>query len=191
MKNYALKTPMDKNQLDTLTDALVNAMRYNDPSVMYPNVEAAKPNDGVEPEWFYPIYMGTNDFSELTAIHMYAGQETKFEKIGELMLGIGMTEMKHFGKIGEFIHAIGGTIDQGYDNSGVDLGETDEDALRVASEGEKKTIAFYDKLRKRIEEVEETETTKIALQLVAKLRADEVIHLNLLTDKLQKKESWK
>ena len=48
MKNYALKTPMDKNQLDTLTDALVNAMRYNDPSVMYPNVEAAKPNDGVE-----------------------------------------------------------------------------------------------------------------------------------------------
>ena len=45
MKNYALKAPMDKNQLDTLTDALVNAMRYNDPSVMYPNVEAAKPND--------------------------------------------------------------------------------------------------------------------------------------------------
>ena len=61
----------------------------------------------------------------------------------------------------------------------------------LAIEGEKKTIAFYDKLRKRIEEVEETETTKIALQLVAKLRADEVIHLNLLTDKLQKKESWK
>ena len=52
MKDYILKTPMDKNQLDTLTDALVNAMRYNDPSVMYPDVEAAKPNDGVEPEWF-------------------------------------------------------------------------------------------------------------------------------------------
>ena len=62
MKDYALKKPIDKNQLDNLTDALVNAMRYNDPSVIYPDVEAAKPNDGVEPEWFYPIYMGTNDF---------------------------------------------------------------------------------------------------------------------------------
>ena len=122
---------------------------------------------------------------------MYAGQETKFEKIGELMLGIGMTEMKHFGKIGEFIHAIGGTIDQGYDNSGVDLGETDEDALNVAIDGEKKTIAFYDKLQNKIEKVAETETTKIALQLIAKLRADEVVHLNLLTNKLQNKESWK
>ena len=35
---------------------------------------------------FYPINNGQNDFSELTAIHMYTTQEATFENIGELML---------------------------------------------------------------------------------------------------------
>ena len=182
---YLLKKPLSKNQLDDLTDGLVNAMRYSDSSVIYPaDLEDAKPDDGVNPEWFMPIYNGTNSFSELSAIHMYVTQETKFEEIGELMLGIGMTEMKHFGKIGEFIHAIGGEVDRTYSNEESEVGEDIHEAIALAISGEEKTIEFYDKLSTKISKVEETNTTRIALQLIAKLRADEVVHLKLLKERI-------
>lgn len=122
MKNFAIKKPLSKNQLDDLTNGLVNAMRYSDPNVEYPSYDKAKQDDGVMAEWFYPIFNGTNDFSELTAIHMYTTQEATFEDVGELLLGIALTE---------------------------------------------------------------TETIKIALQLLAKLLADEVVHLKLLKEQLK------
>ena len=181
-----LKKPLTKNQLDDMTTAMVNAMKYADSGVLYPDVEKAKKNDGVEPDWFYPIFNGSNEFSELSAIHMYTGQESKFEDIGELMLGIGMTEMKHYGKLSEFILAIGGSIEQGYDNSEVELGANKEDALKVAIRGEEKTIEFYEGVQKKISKLKTTETTDIALQLLAKLIADERVHLDLLTNELTK-----
>ena len=86
MKSFALKKPLTKNQVDDLTEALVNTMRYSDPNVEYPSFDKAKSDDGVIAEWFYPIFNGTNDFSELTAIHMYVTQEATFEEVGELLL---------------------------------------------------------------------------------------------------------
>lgn len=181
-----LKKPLSQNTIDNLTDALVDAMRYSDPSVIYPDLDKAKPDDGVVAEWFYPIYNGSNDFSELTAILMYTGQETKFEEIGELMLGIGLTEMKHLAKIGDFIRVLGGNIEQRYTNTGVVLGNTIKEAINVAIEAEVKTIEFYNSLSVKIQRVKPTTTTEIALQLISKLKADEEVHKKLLEDALGK-----
>lgn len=181
-----LKKPLSQNTIDNLTDALVDAMRYSDPSVIYPDLDKAKPDDGVVAEWFYPIYNGSNDFSELTAILMYTGQETKFEEIGELMLGIGLTEMKHLAKIGDFIRVLGGNIEQRYTNTSVVLGNTIKEAINVAIEAEVKTIEFYNSLSVKIQRVKPTTTTEIALQLISKLKADEEVHKKLLEDALGK-----
>ena len=44
MKNFAIKKPLSKNQLDDLTDGLVNAMRYSNPEYEYPSFDKAKPD---------------------------------------------------------------------------------------------------------------------------------------------------
>ena len=185
MKNFAIKKPLTKNQVDDLTDALVNVMRYSDPTVEYPSFDKAKSDDGVIAEWLYPIFNGTNDFSELTAIHMYTTQEATFDEIGELLLGIAITEMKHYDKLADFIRKIGGKIDQKFNNSGVTIGKTSDEALRLAIGAEEKTIDFYEKLEEKLLKLDETTTIKIALQLLAKLLADEVVHLKLLKEKLK------
>ena len=99
------------------------------------------------------------------------------------MLGIGLTEMKHYGKLGEFIRAIGGDITDAYNSEESVIGSTPEGAIDQALKGEKETIEFYDNLSDKISKVEETETTRIALQLISKLRADEVVHVKLLNQR--------
>lgn len=65
MKDFAKMKPLSKNQLDDLTDGLVNAMRYSDPNVEYPEYTGVKPDDGVPAEWFYGIHNGVTDFQNL------------------------------------------------------------------------------------------------------------------------------
>lgn len=185
MKSFALKKPLSKNQVNDLTEALVNTMRYSDPNVEYPSFDKAKNDDGVIAEWFYPIFNGTNDFSELTAIHMYVTQEATFEEVGELLLGIALTEMKHYDKLADFIRKIGGKIDQHFNNSGVMIGKTSEEAIKIAVTAEEKTIDFYEKLQEKLIKLEETTTIRIAMQLIAKLLADEVVHLKLLKGQIK------
>ena len=181
---------VNTNTLENLTDSLVQSLRFNDPTVDYPEVEKAKEDDGVIAEWFYPIYAESNDFSELSAIYMYTNQENQFEEIKELMLGIGMTEMKHYGKIGEIIKALGGRVHQRYNSKNVAIGKTPREALQIAFNGEVKTIQFYDELRDKINDVKNssksTPTIDIALKLIEKLRADEVVHQQLLQEAMTK-----
>ena len=181
---------INTNSLENLTDSLVQSLRFNDPTVDYPEVEKAKEDDGVIAEWFYPIYAESNEFSELSAIYMYINQENQFEEIKELMLGIGMTEMKHYGKIGELIKALGGRVHQRYNSKNVTIGKTPREALQTAFNGEVKTIQFYDELKDKINEVKNssksTPTIEIALKLIEKLRADEVVHQQLLQEAMTK-----
>lgn len=181
---------VNTNALENLTDSLVQSLRFNDPTVEYPEVEKAKEDDGVIAEWFYPIYAESNEFSELSAIYMYTNQENQFEEIKELMLGIGMTEMKHYGKIGEIIKALGGRVHQRYNSKNVTIGKTPREALQTAFNGEVKTIQFYDELRDKINDVKNssksTPTIEIALKLIEKLRADEVVHQQLLQEAMTK-----
>ena len=180
-----LRKPISQNTIDHLTDALVDVMRYSDPNFIYPDLDKAESDDGVIAEWFYPIYNGTNDFSELTAVLMYTGQEVKFEEIGELMLGIGLTEMKHLSKLADFIRVLGGNIEQKYNNTGVSLGNTVREALTIAIEAEIRTIEFYNSILSKIKRVKPTKTTEIALQLISKLIADEEVHKKLLSEALE------
>lgn len=181
---------INTNSLENLTDSLVQSLRFNDPTVDYPEVERAKEDDGVIAEWFYPIYAESNEFSELSAIYMYTNQENQFEEIKELMLGIGMTEMKHYGKIGELIKALGGRVHQRYNSKNVTIGKTPREALQTAFNGEVKTIQFYDELKEKINDVKNssksTPTIEIALKLIEKLRADEVVHQQLLQEAMTK-----
>ena len=181
---------VNTNALENLTDSLVKSLRFNDPTVEYPEVEKAKEDDGVIAEWFYPIYAESNEFSELSAIYMYTNQENQFEEIKELMLGIGMTEMKHYGKIGEIIKALGGRVHQRYNSKNVTIGKTPREALQTAFNSEVKTIQFYDELRDKINDVKNssksTPTIEIALKLIEKLRADEVVHQQLLQEAMTK-----
>lgn len=176
---------VNQNQLDDLTDGLVNAMRYSNPEYEYLEYTGAKPDDGVPAEWFYPIHNGSNDFSELTAIHMYVTQEATFEDIGELMLGIGMTEMKHYDKLSDFITKLGGKIDQRFNNSGVTVGKTAVEALTIAIGAERETIRTYEEIQDKLIGVDKSKTREIALQLTTKLIADEKVHLNLLLERLE------
>lgn len=185
MKNFIIKKSLKKNQLEDLTNGLVNAMRYSDPDVEYPSFDKIKNDDGVIAEWFYPIFNGSNDFSELTAIHLYVTQEATFEEVGELLLGIALTEMKHYDKLADFIRKIGGKIDQRYNNSGVTIGKSAKEAVEIAIGAEEKTIDFYEKLQKKLLSLNETETIIITLQLLSKLIADEVVHVKLLKEKLK------
>lgn len=180
-----LRKPISQNTIDHLTDALVDVMRYSDPNFIYPDLDKAESDDGVIAEWFYPIYNGANDFSELTAVLMYTGQEVKFEEIGELMLGIGLTEMKHLSKLADFIRILGGNIEQKYNNTGVSLGNTVREALTIAIEAEIRTIEFYNSISSKIKRVKPTKTTEIALQLISKLTADEEVHKKLLSEALE------
>ena len=181
---------VNTNALENLTDLLVQSLRFNGHTVDYPEVEKAKEDDGVIAEWFYPIYAESNEFSELSAIYMYTNQENQFEEIKELMLGIGMTEMKHYGKIGEIIKALGGRVHQRYNSKNVTIGKTPSEALQTAFNGEVKTIQFYDELRDKINDVrnssKSTPTIEIALKLIEKLRADEVVHQQLLQEAMTK-----
>ena len=187
LQKYLLRKPLSKNQVDDMVDGLVNVMRYADSLILYPtDIESAQPNSGVDPEWIYPIYNGSNAFSELSAIHMYTTQEATFEDIGQLMLGIGLVEMQHYGKLSELIRSLGGAIDQSYDNSEVEIGETPQEALKIAIDGEVTTIDFYDKVAERIQKSKQTKTTETALRLIAKIQADERVHLSLLRKKLER-----
>ena len=75
-----------ENMVDKMADALVEITRFADSTVKYPELDNVKQDNGVMPEWFYPIYNGVNGFSELDAIHLYTSQEQKFEPIGNLLL---------------------------------------------------------------------------------------------------------
>lgn len=183
--DFAKMKSLSKNQLEDLTDGLINAMRYSNAEYEYPSFDSIKSDDGVPAEWFYPIYNGTNSFSELTAIHMYVSQEASFEEIGELMLGIGLVEMKHYDKLSEFIKKLGGRIDQRFNNSKVSIGNNAVEALSIAIKGERETISFYEKIQIRLAELSETKTVEVAFQLTSKLIADEELHLSLLLERLR------
>lgn len=65
------------------------------------------------------------------------------------------------------------------------VGKTSEEAINIAIAAEEKTIDFYEKLQEKLIKLEETTTIRIAMQLIAKLLADEVVHLKLLKEQIK------
>ena len=107
MKTILQHNPAKQDNVEAMADALVESMRFADPTVDYPDISKAKADDGVPAEWFHKAYAGITGTSELTAILQYTQQRMIFDQIGETFLGIALTEMKHYDRLGDFIDHIG------------------------------------------------------------------------------------
>lgn len=186
MKTILLHNPAKQDNVEAMADALVESMRYANSSVDYPDVSKAKPDDGVPAEWFYKAYVGTAPTSELTAILQYTQQRMLFDEIGETFLGIALTEMKHYDRLGDFINHIGGNVSRpAFSAAKVDITtKSAAEAVQINIRAEQDTIAEYEKLIQRIQANNPTPTvtSALAIQLINKIVADEHVHVRLLAE---------
>lgn len=189
MKTILLHNPAKQDNVEAMADALVESMRYANSSVDYPDVSKAKPDDGVPAEWFYKAYVGTAPTSELTAILQYTQQRMIFDEIGETFLGIALTEMKHYDRLGDFINRIGGNVSRpAFSAAKVDITtKSAAEAVQINIRAEQDTIAEYEKLIQRIQANNPTPTvtSALAIQLINKIVADERVHVYLLAELAQ------
>lgn len=189
MKTILLHNPAKQDNVEAMADALVESMRYANSAVDYPDVSKAKPDDGVPAEWFYKAYVGTPPTSELTAILQYTQQRMIFDQIGETFLGIALTEMKHYDRLGDFINRIGGNVSRpAFSAAKVDITtKSAAEAVQINIRAEQDTIAEYEKLIQRIQANNPTPTvtSALAIQLINKIVADEHVHVRLLAELAQ------
>lgn len=189
MKTILLHNPAKQDNVEAMADALVESMRYANSSVDYPDVSKAKPDDGVPAEWFYKAYVGTAPTSELTAILQYTQQRMIFDEIGETFLGIALTEMKHYDRLGDFINRIGGNVSRpAFSAAKVDITtKSAAEAVQINIRAEQDTIAEYEKLIQRIQANNPTPTvtSALAIQLINKIVVDEHVHVRLLAELAQ------
>lgn len=189
MKTILLHNPAKQDNVEAMADALVESMRYANSAVDYPDVSKAKPDDGVPAEWFYKAYVGTAPTSELTAIIQYTQQRMIFDQIGETFLGIALTEMKHYDRLGDFINRIGGNVSRpAFSAAKVDITtKSAAEAVQINIRAEQDTITEYEKLIQRIQANNPTPTvtSALAIQLINKIVADEHVHVRLLAELAQ------
>ena len=186
MKTILLHNPAKQDNVEAMADALVESMRYANSAVDYPDISKAKPDDGVPAEWFYKAYVGTAPTSELTAILQYTQQRMLFDEIGETFLGIALTEMKHYDRLGDFINRIGGNVSRpAFSAAKVDITtKSAAEAIQINIVAEEDTISAYEKLSQRIQANNPTPTvtSALAIQLINKIVADEHVHVRLLVE---------
>ena len=159
MKEFIKHNPATLDNVETMANAMIESMRFVDNTLDYPEAEKARPNDGVEPEWFYDAYYGAIPTSELTAIIQYTQQRMLFENIGETFLGIAFVEY-----------------------------ESAAEAVRVNIQAEKDTIAAYQQLIERIRKNNPeklTQSAAVAIQLLNKIVSDERVHVRILSELAQ------
>lgn len=189
MKTILLHNPAKQDNVEAMADALVESMRYANSAVDYPDVSKAKPDDGVPAEWFYKAYVGTAPTSELTAILQYTQQRMIFDEIGETFLGIALTEMKHYDRLGDFINRIGGNVSRpAFSAAKVDITtKSAAEAVQINIRAEQDTITEYEKLIQRIQANNPTPTvtSALAIQLINKIVVDERVHVRLLAELAQ------
>lgn len=179
MMEKLLRRAATDNAVDELVDQLVENMRYTDQSVVYPNTDNCKPDDGVSPDLFTEAYIGLGKDSERTAINQYMTQAQMFPTVAQTLMGIGITEMKHMDHLGDLIVTLGGKVDRNWNNSKVVYGKDAVTALHEAIVSEMAAIYSYEQLIKKLEIIK-TPTGEICTQLIGKLLADERYHLTLL-----------
>lgn len=191
-----------KNRLEEMAEATVNALDYSDSKVEYPDISIVQkwPKEIILP--LYDLYKNTR-YSELTSILMYTQHQARFEEIGELMLGIGLVEMVHYDKLGDFLlkaSDVMGTNIPGNNQLTVhpiivhpiiDLGTSSESALRLSLQAEKETLEEYykvfDSLNKKEEYIKRSDYIPVTY-LIQKFIADEEYHISLLKKALKEYE---
>lgn len=150
-----------KNRLEEMAEATVNALDYSDSKVGYPDISIVQkwPKEIILP--LYDLYKNTR-YSELTSILMYTQHQARFGEIGELMLGIGLVEMVHYDKLGDFLLKASDVMDTDIPGNNqltvhpiIDLGTSAESALRLSLQAEKETLEEYYKVFDSLNKKEE------------------------------------
>lgn len=186
-----------KNRLEEMAEATVNALDYSDSKVEYPDISMVQkwPKEIILP--LYDLYKNTW-YSELASILMYTQHQARFEEIGELMLGIGLVEMVHYDKLGDFLLKASDVMDTDIPGNNqltvhplIDLGTSAEAALRLSLQAEKETLEEYykvfDSLNKKEEYIKRSDYIPVT-HLIQKFIADEEYHISLLKKALKEYE---
>ena len=90
------------NRVEDAANAFIDVLKYSDQSVDYPDFKDIEP----WPEDIVNMFkdaLKDKPFSEISAILMYTQQSSMFDPIAELMLGIGLVEMRHYDKLSDFL----------------------------------------------------------------------------------------
>ena len=186
-----------KNRLEEMAEATVNALDYSNSKVEYPDISMVQkwPKEIILP--LYDLYKNTR-YSELTSILMYTQHQARFGEIGELMLGIGLVEMVHYDKLGDFLLKASDVMDTDIPGNNqltvhpiIDLGTSSESALRLSLQAEKETLEEYykvfDSLNKKEEYIKRSDYIPVT-HLIQKFIADEEYHIALLKKALKEYE---
>lgn len=171
------------NRVEDAANAFIDVLKYSDQSVDYPDFKDIEP----WPEDIVNMFkdaLKDKPFSEISAILMYTQQSSRFEPIAELMLGIGLVEMRHYDKLSDFLQKADPYEDYSTMNINptIEIGSTWEQALKIALNSEIETIGHYKKIQRAIAQYEERPDYDDVNYFLEKLIADEEHHIKLLKE---------
>lgn len=171
------------NRVEDAANAFIDILKYSDQSVDYPDFNDIEPwpDDIVN---MFKDALKDKPFSEISAILMYTQQSSRFEPIAELMLGIGLVEMRHYDKLSDFLQK----ADPYEENPVMDIypkvevGFSPESALKIALDSEIETIGHYKKIMNNVALYNDRADYDDVMYLLNKLVADEEHHIKLLKE---------
>lgn len=180
------------NRVEDAANAFIDVLKYSNQSVDYPDFKDIEP----WPEDIVNMFkdaLKDNPFSEISAILMYTQQSSRFEPIAELMLGIGLVEMRHYDKLSDFLQKA-----DPYEQDSVmdiypkvEIGFSPESALKIAWNSEIETIGNYKKIMNSLALYSERADYEDVTYLLNKLIADEEHHIRLIKEAMGIDDSTK
>lgn len=180
------------NRVEDAANAFIDVLKYSDQSVDYPDFKDIEPwpDDIVN---MFKDALKDKPFSEISAILMYTQQSSRFEPIAELMLGIGLVEMRHYDKLSDFLQKA-----DPYEQNlvmdiypKVEMGFSPESALKIALDSEIETIGHYKKIMNNVALYSERADYDDVMYLLNKLIADEEHHIKLIKEAMGVDDSTK
>lgn len=171
------------NRVEDAANAFIDVLKYSDQSVDYPDFKDIKPWPDEIVDMFKDA-LKDKPFSEISAILMYTQQSSRFDLIAELMLGIGLVEMRHYDKLSDFLqkadpHEQDSVMDI-YPK--VEIGFSPQSALKIAWNSEIETIGNYKKIMNNLALYSERADYDDVMYLLNKLIADEEHHIKLIKE---------
>lgn len=171
------------NRVEDAANAFIDVLKYSDQSVDYPDFNDIEPwpDDIVN---MFKDALKDKPFSEISAILMYTQQSSRFEPIAELMLGIGLVEMRHYDKLSDFLQKADPYEENPVMNiyPKVEVGFSPESALKIALDSEIETIGHYKKIMNNVALYNDRADYDDVMYLLNKLVADEEHHIKLLKE---------
>lgn len=151
----------------------------------YPEVEVETPN--LRYAKLLSDAYANGEKSEMTAIAQYMHHHLtiKNKEIADIELCIALIEMKHLEILGDLIHMLGGnpkyrrSNKSWWDGGEVAYGDNTEFKLKLDIDAERSAIEGYKTLISEIKD-------KSVVKVLHRILADEVIHLEILTDLYKK-----